>query len=808
VSQVNDLRYALRTLARSPGFAAMAVLTLALGIGANAAIFSVVNAVLLRPLAWPDADRIVRVETTTADENSGSHSRPDFEDLRRENASLAAVAGYRTALFTASVRPGEPEWIEGAYVTPDFFDVLGARAIHGRTFTRAADAGRGERMIVLSREGWRRLYDESPDAIGGRLRLDGEATTVLGVLPAGVEWPGGAHVWVLSATEVPPSPLEPESEAADRESRYFDAIARLRRDVSLEQAAQDLTRVAALLQQRRAPTVQARGLRLSPIREEIVGDVRGGLLVLQAAVGLVLLIACANVSSLLIARATGRQRELAIRAAIGAGRGRLVRQLLAESLVLGLAGGLAGLLLGAWLLVMLVAVLPAGVPRAGEIELDRVVALTALGAALATGLLFGVTPALHASRADGATALKQGGERGSAGRAKARSAIVVAEVALTLTLLAGAGLLLNSFLRLQRVDSGMQPEDVTLTALVLPQTRYPTAARQIQVYQRIVEGLSARPEVGAAGVGFPGPLRGSNASGDFLIEGRPAGAPGGRAFANLGSVSGGYFAAMGIPLLAGRTLGESDSADAPPVGVVSAELARRYWPGERAVGKRIRFGEDPDTPWRVIVGVVGDVRQLGLDQHPPPILYIPYQQFPLPFTNIAVRGRAQAATMAALVRAEMAAADPELPAGEIVTLQDVLDRSVAQPRFRTMLVGAFAIVALALAAVGVFGLISYTVTQGTREIGIRMALGASPGQVLAPMVRQGLGLTGIGIGLGLVGAVLFARVLSSFLYGIGPTDTVTFAAVAAVLLSVAFLATYIPARRALRIDPIAALRTE
>jgi putative ABC transport system permease protein len=533
---MNDLRYALRTLLKSPGFTAVAVLTLALGIGANTAIFSVINGVLLRPLPFRDVDRVMRVMTTTADDPSGGHSAPDFEDLQRENASFGALAGYRPALFTATVQPGQPVQLEGAFVTIDFFDVLGVQAASGRTFARASGDHHGEPMLVLSHDAWRQLYGESAGAIGQRLRIDGEPYTLLGVLPAHAEWPGDARVWVLSQQESPPSPIAAENEEAAREIRYFNVIGRLRDGVTLDQAGQDLNRVAALLQQRRSRTAEARNLGLSSLQEAIFGDVRGGLLVLQAAVGLVLLIACANVSSLLIARASGRQRELAVRAAIGAGRGRLIRQLLAESLLLGLVGGGVGLLLGSWLIVMLLSVLPQNIPRAAEIRLDWIVAATTIATALATGVLFGVMPALQASRADAASALKQTGERGSSGRAHARAALVVAQIALTLTLLAGAGLLLNSFMRLQRVESGMQPENVTIVQVFLAQARYPGAAAQTQVFDRILEGLAARSEIQAAGVGFPSPLQGENASGTFFLDGRPADDPSGTVFANLGSV--------------------------------------------------------------------------------------------------------------------------------------------------------------------------------------------------------------------------------------------------------------------------------
>jgi putative ABC transport system permease protein len=804
-----DIRYALRTLTRNPGFACVAILTLALGIGANTAIFSVVNAVLLRPLPYPDADSIVRTWTITADEARGSYAPGDFLDVRRENQSFAAIAGYRANLFTAVGRAGIPIQLEGAYVTIEFFDVLDAPPALGRTFSRRTDLASGERFAVLSQEAWQQLYSGDTGAIGQRLRLNSEPHTVLGVMPARTEWPAGARIWVLSPKEVPPSPLDLPTSLEDRDVRYFESIARLRSGLTFAQAQQDMKRLSGILKQKASANAQPRELAIARLRDEIVGDIRFALLVIQAAVGLVLLIACANVSSLLIARATGRQRELSVRAALGAGRGRLVRQLLTESLILGAAGGLAGLFLGGWLIALLTSVLPDTVPRAEEIGLDTVVAATTLIAALATGVLFGVTPAVQASRADAGMALKGGGgERGASARAKARSVLVIAEVALTLVLLAGAGLLLNSFLRLQSVESGLQPDNVTVVSLVVPQSRYPTTATQSEAYRRIIEGLSGRGGLEAVGVGFPGPLRGSNASGAFYIEGYPSREPADRPFANIASVSGGYFRAMGIPLIAGRTFSESDTAEGAAVGIVSTTLARKYWPGEHAVGKRLKFDEDPNEPWRTIVGVVGDVRSLGLDHDAPPVLFIPYRQFSLPFTNIAVRSSLPTATVAAMVRAQLATIDPELPPGDILSLQEVLDRSVDQPRFRTILISAFAILALVLAAVGVFGLISYSVAQRTREIGIRIALGAGAGQVLRPMVREGLVLAGTGVAIGLGAALMLSRVIGTLLYGVGATDPLTFALVALILLAVACLATYVPARRALRIDPIAALRSE
>jgi putative ABC transport system permease protein len=803
---MNDLRYAIRTLTHAPGFAAIAVLTLALGIGANTAIFSVVNGVLLRPLPFNDYGRIMRVYTSSADERKSGHSATDFRELLHEQQSLAFVAGFRDMVFTAIARPNDPVQVEGSSVTIEYFDVLGVTAEAGRLFSRGSDNPRGERLAVLSAQGARRLYGSSEQAVGQRLRVNGEPHTVLGVVTAGKEWPEGEEVWQLAADEVPPSPIDRTADS-DREVRYFEVIARLKPGVTFEQSEQDLHRVAALQQERRSATSQRRDLRLVPLHEEIVGSVRFGLVVMQLAVGLVLLIACANVSSLMIARATGRQRELAIRAALGAGRGRLIRQLLTESLLLGIVGGFVGLIAGTWLTVLIVRVLPESVPRSSEITLDVVVAVATLLAALATGVLFGVMPALQASKTDASTTLKRGGGRVGT-RARARAALVVIEVALTLVLLAGAGLLLNSFLRLQNVDSGLRPENVTMVSLMVPQTRYATGPAQSALYRRLIEGLAGRPEVQAVGVVFPSPLGGSNAGGSFSIEGRARKTPADRPFANIGSVSGGYFQAMGIPLISGRIFTDGDHRDAPSVAIISAALAQKYWPDESPIGKGIRFDEDSKEPPVTIVGVVGNVRQLGLDQEPTPIMYFPYEQFALPFITIAVRSPAPESTIAVLVRAQLIAVDPELPPGDVKTLENIIERSVAQPRFRTALISAFAIVALLLAAVGVYGLISYSVTQRTREIGIRIALGAQPAQVVRPIIREGLVLAAAGTGLGLVGAQLSGRILANFLFGVEPTDPVTFVVVASVLLGVALIATYIPSRRALRVDPITALRTE
>lgn len=800
------MKYALRTLWKAPGFSLVAIATIALGIGVNTAIFSIVNGVLLRPLPFPDEARIVKVSTRSGDGRQGNHSAGDFMDLKQGMQTLSALAGYRPEMSAMAVKPGEPVQVETIWVTAEFFDVLGTPAALGRTFSKQQDGSSTERLAILSNAAWRQTLGGDPSAIGRSIRVNGQSYTLTGVMPPLVEWPQGAKLWLLSPMAVPPSPIDVKDPLTNRDVSYFEAIGRLKPGVSVTAAANDLTAISQRVQREHADTSGGRDVVIKPIRDELTGDVRGALLLIQGAVGLVLLIACANVSSLLIARATGRRRELAIRSALGARRGHLVRHLLLESLVLGLAGGIAGLLISFWLVAVLLRLMPEGVPQVNAIGVDGTVAAIALLASLVTGLLFGALPALQASRAEATHVIKASGERGST-RARGRATLVVTEVALTLVLLVGAGLLANSFLRLQRVDPGFHPEHATIAELTIPAQRYPTSADQTRVYRRLLDLLAERPELQATGVGFPSPFRANNASGAFYIEGRTYAGRAERPFTHLATVSGGYFPAMGIPLLSGRLFQDRDVENAPKVGIANAVLAKRYWPGENPIGKRLRF-DDKSPDWFTIVGVVGDSRQLGLGEELPPLLYIPYEQFPLPFTSVVVRSSLPASSVGTLLKAQLATIDPDLSFGDINPLETVVKDSVQEPRFRATLIGIFALLALVLAAVGVYGLISYTVTQRTREIGIRVALGAAPNQVLLTVVRQGLILAVVGIAIGLAGALAVSRALSAFLFGVGATDPLTFGAVALLLLSVALFASYVPSRRALKVDPIIALRAE
>ena len=782
------MRYALRTLAKTPGFTLVAVATIALGIAANSAIFTVVNGVLLRPLPFDDEARVVELTTRSANERRSNYSAVEFISLRDGVQTLEAVAGYREDVASVSVDGRDPMQLDSIWVTPGFFDVLGTRAALGRAFTAVDGPAGGRKVVVLAHRTWERLLSSDPAAIGRTVRISGDPYVVEGVMPKEFSWPLDKDLWLLSPLSVPPSPIPAENIESNGDIRYFTGLGRLKAGVSLEQAQADLSAVAARTQAGVGTRAGTRDFVAGPIREQVVGNVREALLVIQGAVGLVLLIACANVSSLLIARATGRRRELAIRSALGASRAHLMRQMLTESVVLGAAGGVCGLLLGSWLLVLLQRFVPSGLPRADTIRLDMPVTLITLLASLVVGVLFGLLPALQASRARAGQVIKEAGERGSSSRARGRAALVVAEIALTLVLLVGAGLLGSSFLKLQRVDPGFRPENVMLGNLMVPQTRYPKGEQIKELYRQYLDGLSQRSDLQAVGIGFPGPFRGDNANGSFSIVGRPDPTRDDRPFAHFGTVSSGYFAAMGIPLLAGRAFTGTDVDEAPPVASVSATLAKKYWPGENPVGRQIRFDDDPKAPAITIVGVVGEVRQLGLKAEPPPLLFFPYQQFALPFTTVVVRSSLPEATVASLMRQQLAQVDGSLNMDDILPLQQSVDRHVDQPRFRAMLIGAFAVLALILAAVGVYGLISYTVTERTREIGIRVALGASPRQVVLPVMREGFVLAVVGIAIGLAGAVAAARALTAFLFGVGATDPWTFTGVALLLLGVALLA--------------------
>ena len=808
----HDIRYALRNLQKNPGFAAVAIVTLALGIAATTAMFSLVNGVLLRPLPYPDPDRVVQVWTTTKDAPRESHAAADFLDLKRGNRTLAALAGFREDAITVASPDRDPIRMGGSLVTADFFDVFGMAPLAGRTFSASVDADRGEPLVVISETLWTQEFGRDPSVVGRRVRVNTAPHTIVGIMPAAFKFPAGSRVWVLVSKAVPPPPVDVPGELlTSREIHFFQAVGRVKPDVSVPQAEADLATIADNLARQFPDTNGGRTVTISPLREGLVSDVREALIILFGAVAVVLLIACANIASLLLARASGRYREMAVRAALGAGRGRLMRQLLTESLLLATIGGALGLLLGAWAIDLLTGLIPEGMPRADEVRIDGRVALVSVLFTYASAVLFGLVPSLQASRTDAAVALRASGDRSSTGgrsRARTRAILVVGEVALTLVLMIAAGLLANSLLRLQRVDPGFRSDEVTVAMVPLPQARYVDGPRQADAYQRILESVQQRGGVQSAALAFPSPLEGANAAGRFTIEGRSDSASrGDRPLASLMAISRDYFSTMGIPLIAGRSFTNDDRPPAPSVAIVNALLVRKYFAGENPVGKRLRFGP-PGSPWITIVGVAGDTRNMGIEEDPSPVMYVPYRQFTLPFMNVVVRGGGGAALAGSAIREALRGVDPDLAVDQVVPMRTLLRDSLGAVRFATMLVTAFALAAVLLAAVGLYGLISYSVAQRTREIGIRVALGARPGQVMSPVIREGMALALIGVALGLAGAVGVAKLIASYLFGIGPTDPLTFTAVASVLLLVALLASYIPSRRAVRVDPLTALRAE
>ncbi len=807
----HDIRYAFRNLTHNPGFTIVAVLTLAIGIGANTAIFSVVNGVLLRPLPYPDPSRLIRVWSSTASEPRSAFAPGDFLDFERENHTFTALGAYRDDALTISTPGGEPVRVQGARVTAGFFDVFAMSAAMGRTFNRDTDTASNEPLVVISHTLWLQQFASDRQIAGRRLRVDGVPHTVVGVMPQSFDFPEGARAWLLSAKPVPLPPIDvPGDLLSNRDVHYFQVIARLKPEVTPEIARADLQTVADDLARRFPESNGGRGISLRPLSDTLVEDVRLALLLLLGAVGVVLLIACANIASLLLARASGRTRELAIRAALGAARGRLVRQLITESLILGGAGGVAGLLLGYWAIALLLTILPDGIPRAAQIELDARVALITIAAAFVSALLFGAIPALQASRADAALALREA-DRATAGgrrRAKTRALLVLGEIALTSILLVSSGLLLNSLIRLQHVDPGFRSDQVTLISLPLPLSRYPDGKRQAAFYRQMRDALERRPEVQSAAILFPNPLQGRNAQGTFTIEGRPAMPRADRPFTALASVSREYFQTLGIPLIKGRAFTDRDRDPAPAVAIVNTTFARKYFASQDPIGHRVRFAEESAEDWITIVGIAGDSRNIGLKDPPTPVLYLPYDTFPLAFMSIAVRSTAGSGVIASTARREAKNIDPDIGIDRIVPLSDVVHESVAEPRFRTLLLAAFAVIALVLAAVGIFGLMSFTVAQRTREIGIRIALGARPDQVVGSVVREGLILAAGGLALGIAGSFVTARLLETFLYDVHGTDPLTYAAVAVLLIAVALVAAYIPSRRAARVDPITALRAE
>jgi putative ABC transport system permease protein len=799
-SLIRDIRYGARALVRRSGLVFVAVMTLALGIGANTAIFSVVNSVLLSPLPYKDPDRLVRVyeKRPQLGRTRNVASAPDFIDWRAENQVFDRIAAWTGWGVNLTGEGGDPERISGAVITADLFPLLGVEPLHGRTFLPEED-GPGDRgfVVILSHGLWQRRFGGDPNIVGKTVTLNTRILTVVGVMPPGFQFPtADAEIWA-------PLGLDP-ADPGNRGMHFLDVVARLKPGVTIEQAQAEMDAIAGRLEQQ-YPVNIGHGVNLFPLFDETVGNVRPGLIVLLVAVGFVLLIACANVANLLLSRAASRRKEMAIRAALGASRMRLIRLSLTESLLLALAGGAAGLLVAIWGVDGLIAISPADTPRLDEIRIDSRVLIFTLAVTLLTGLVFGLIPALQTSRAEMADSLKEGGRALGSVRNRARSFLVVSEVALSLLLLVGAGLMINSFIRLSSLNPGFNPEKVLTMMLNLPGSKYREPHQQVAFMQQVTSGLSEIPGVESAGIVNSLPFGGGFGSRYFQIEGRPPQPPGQGLNANFNLSGPGYFRTLGIPVLRGRDFSDQDTQGRPEVAIINAEMARQFWPDEDPLGQRIRIG---DSPWRTIIGVVGDTRQSKLDVEPRQEMFYPLLQSPSLFMTLTVRTSGEPKEFVSAVRDRIRSMDANLPLYSIRTMNERLAESVAPQRLTLLLMALFAIVAIMLAAIGIYGVISYNVAQRTHEIGIRMAIGAKTSDVLRLFVRQGMALAALGMALGLGAALSLTRLMASLLYGVSARDPMTFTVVTLLLALVAFAACYIPARRATRVDPIVALRHE
>jgi putative ABC transport system permease protein len=807
-----DLRYGARMLMKNPGFSLIAALTLTLGVGANTAIFSVINGVLLKPLPYAEPGRLVAVWEVRHDGRRGAVSYPNFADWRAQNQVFERIALYRDSAM-ALTGGGEPANLRAVITTPDLFPLLNARPQLGRGFLPEEEKA-GSRVVVLGDGAWRKYFGADPNLVGKQIKLNGRDFSVVGVMPAGFNFPVEAEqtdMWVSAAISSERDDPKEKSMNEQRGAHIYDSIARLKPGVTLAAAQTDLEAVMGRLRAQYPDDVVGDHTAMLPYLTDLVGNVERALLVLFAAVGVVLLIACANVASLLLARAIGRQREIAVRAALGASWGRIVRQLLTESLLLAAVGGTAGLLLATWGVDLLKALSPADLPRMQGVRLDGRVLVFTLLVSLLTGLLFGLIPALRAARADLNEALKEGG-RGGEGlrRNRLRSALVVAEVASAMTLLVGAGLLINSFVRLQRVNMGFDPHQVLTLRVELPEARYREGRQIINFNQEFLRRVERLPGVRSAAMVFKPPLGGGNPSNTFEVEGRPPDKSN-RLSAGLRVSTPGYFHTLGIPFVDGRDFGERDEEKSAPVVIINETLAARYFPNQNPIGKHLR----PDIaigpgapPWREIVGVVSAVRHGGPGKEPAPEFFLPHTQMPFFTPTTVVRVAGDPLAMVGAVRNEVRAMDRELPIDSVKTLDQYLTESVAQPRFNTLLLALFAGVAMTLTAVGLYGVMAFSVTARTREIGVRVALGARGPDVLRLVISQGMKLTLIGVAIGMVAALALTRLMAGLLFGVTPTDPATFALIALPLVGVAMLACYIPARRATKVDPMIALRCE
>lgn len=801
-----DLRYGLRMLLKRPGFTAVAVLTLALGIGANTAIFSVVSALLLRPLPYAQPERLVWIDELSPQHTGEPIPGPHFLEWAEQHQTLERLAAYGEQNLTLT-GAGEPERLECGRVSAEFFPTLGVRPFLGRNFLPDEDQPGRDRVMIISHSLWQRRFNSDPGMIGQPVSLDDQSYLVIGVLPADFRFFEPFELWT-------PLALDAQQERGNQMISMLSVIARLKSGVTREQAQAELETIARSYESTKGQNMPFFGdnrVRLTPLHEQLVANVRLALLVLLGAVGLILLIACANVANLLLARATTRQKEVAIRAALGASRWRVIRQMLTESLLLACCGGALGLVLALWVTDLLGALSLAsmfgGISHLAQVGIDFRVLIFTLLVSLVTGLLFGLAPAFQCSRTNLSESLKEGWKGSSFHRGALRHRLLVTEVALTVVLLAGAGLLVRSFLNLRQIRPGFQPENLLTLRVSLPRPRYQERLQRMQFYRRVLQRISSLPGVESVGAINHLPLTDFSFAAMVRVEGRLGSASENQKMTPLGQVSSDYFRVMGIPLRTGRVFDERDTAESPSAVVINEALARQLFPDKDPLGKRLIV---PGAPGGVaaVVGIVGNVRHKGLDQEVTAEAYIPYLQNPPGAMTLVIRSAADPLNLTGAVREVVRAVDKDQPVHDVQTMEQRLSGSVASRRFNLLLFGAFALLALTLAAVGVYGVMAYSVTQRTHEIGIRMALGAQPGDVVRLVISQGIKLTLTGIVIGLVASFALTRLISSMLLGVSATDPATYVAVASLLTGVALLACYIPARRATKVDPVIALRYE
>jgi putative ABC transport system permease protein len=799
-----DVKYAVRTLIRTPGFSAVAILTLALGIGANTAIFSVAHAVLLAPLPYPNASELVALhETLPARANSPARdTMPLAPPTTRDWAgasSFSNFAPYAEQQFILT-GAGEPERLRGASVGWSFFDTIGMAPYTGRLLNRNDDGPERPRVAIIGHDLWRTRFGADTSLVGQAIELSGQRYTVVGIGQPGFAFPASSQVWV---------PLSlPEEEFADdqRLSFYLDTVARLKPGVTVDQAKTELTQIARQLAGRYPKQYDRRGANVAGLKESIVGDVRPALTLLMATVACVLLIACVNVANLLVGRAAAREGEIATRAALGASGSRLLRQLLTESLVLAAAGAAGGVLLALWARDVIVRLTPANVPRLADVSINTRVLGFALGLTIVTALAFGLAPAILSMRRALRDSIAAGRTGTTAGaRGPWRSAMVVAQLALSLTLLTGAGLLAKTFWKLTSVAPGFDASNVMTMEIALPTAKYPEPSQRALFFERVLEILESHPQMTAAGGATNLPLSNTNMTFGFyrddMVPGKEA-----PLIANVRGITSGYFRALGIPLIRGRSLSPADREGSAPVVVINEAMQRKFWRDQDPIGQRISITRGRAVIWREIVGVVGDVRHAGLGKEPAPEIYMPYAHDPFPFLRIAVRSQTNPETLAGAMRAAVWAVDPGQPVSRVRPMAEVVAASVASERFNAIMIGTFALLALTLAAVGLYGVIAYSVTLRLHEFGIRLALGADRRHILGLVLRQGLTLSVIGLALGLGLALLVTRAIETQLYQTSRTDPATLVLVASVLLAIALVASYLPGRRAARVDPMGALR--